>query len=521
MGSADRSIAGAAGADAASIALSRLASSTAASSSAASSTVASSTVASSTVASSTVAWSTVASPAVPLSTPPTQVSWEANSEAASAVQGMNPPGAGAGNAAAQNIAESGSGSEHEVSGIVSAQELSTAVDLDSPAAPPLAIRAQSSLPLAVAASKGVAQPAPASPRATNAAAVPSLPARPSPVAPGLEAADSAGTAAGKQLTAASQNPFEVFFADPGAGPQSAVAAFPKIILPVNAASTHSGYSGTGSSGPGTLNPGFSNASGANNGLHGNAGPGAGSAGAVNKGAISVGQSAPAGLTAHKDDADPNGSNLAIDWAQNSATQSAAVAQAPPAALSTAPALAAVVPQSGAALPDPLVKSGSAPAANVPVIPLAANAEAAVLAPAPPGPVQVAQMVSRVGQAEMRIGMNTSAFGSVEVHTVVHASDVGLTIGSEKGDLRGLLNNEMPALSNVLQQQNLKLTNINFMQGFGFSNHASGGGDSQQRAFTPTPQASASFGSSDLPEDDSLEARLTQMSGAGSGLSILA
>ncbi len=99
---------------------------------------------------------------------------------------------------------------------------------------------------------------------------------------------------------------------------------------------------------------------------------------------------------------------------------------------------------------------------------------------------MAQMVSRAENSEMRIGMSTTAFGSVEVRTVVHASDVGMTIGSEKGDLRGLLANDLPAITNTLQQQNLRLTGVNFTQGFTSSNNSSGsGGDAQQRSFAPT------------------------------------
>jgi hypothetical protein len=142
----------------------------------------------------------------------------------------------------------------------------------------------------------------------------------------------------------------------------------------------------------------------------------------------------------------------------------------------------------------------------------------------PGPVQVAQMASRVGQAEMRIGMNTSAFGSVEVRTVVHASDVGLTIGSEKGDLRGLLTNEMPAISTSLQQQNLRLNSVSFTQGFGSSSNMAGGGNAQQqRTFAPSPShAASSSGLNDAAGGETADAppweQLNYVSGS---LSVLA
>jgi hypothetical protein len=117
------------------------------------------------------------------------------------------------------------------------------------------------------------------------------------------------------------------------------------------------------------------------------------------------------------------------------------------------------------------------------------------------------MASRAGQAEMRIGMNTSAFGSVEVRTVIHASEVGVTIGSEKGDLRGLLTNEMPSISSSLEQQNLRLSNVSFMQGFASGGNMAGGGDAQQqqRPFSPpaayaAPNPEANSGAAHEPAE---------------------
>jgi hypothetical protein len=141
---------------------------------------------------------------------------------------------------------------------------------------------------------------------------------------------------------------------------------------------------------------------------------------------------------------------------------------------------------------------------------------------PPGPVQMAQMVNRVGQSEMRIGMNTSTFGSVEVRTVVHVGDVGLTIGSEKGDLHALMANELPAISNSLQQQNLRLSSIHFMQGQGFSNPSfTGGGAQQQRSFNPAPQMPTQYPASTENAAEELPEISPAMVNAGSNLSILA
>jgi hypothetical protein len=103
----------------------------------------------------------------------------------------------------------------------------------------------------------------------------------------------------------------------------------------------------------------------------------------------------------------------------------------------------------------------------------------------PGPVHMAQIINKLGQSEIHIGMNTSAFGSVEVHTVIHASEVGLMIGSEKGDLRSLLANEMPGIAHTMQQQNLRLNTVSFQQGFSASSNSSGGGDSPPHGSHPS------------------------------------
>ena len=133
---------------------------------------------------------------------------------------------------------------------------------------------------------------------------------------------------------------------------------------------------------------------------------------------------------------------------------------------------------------------------------------------------MAQMVNQAAQSEMRIGMNTAAFGNVEVRTVVHANDVGVLIGSEKGDLRSLLANELPGIATSLQQQNLRLNQVNFHQtGFAFSNQASSGGDAQPRWFASRPTA-ATTRPDEAFNGESSEP-LASSAGSSAGLSILA
>lgn len=195
--------------------------------------------------------------------------------------------------------------------------------------------------------------------------------------------------------------------------------------------------------------------------------------------------------------------------------------------------APVQPDAAIALADPALQGASVPSAapglahksdsgSTASSPDAPSMPASGDVPMHPsaGPVQMAQIVDKATQSEMRIGLNTSAFGNVEVRTVVHANEVGVLIGSEKGDLRSLLSNELPSIAHTLQQQNLRLNQVNFhQQGFAFSNQMSSGSDSQPRSFS-----SRRIAASALPaETSSAESGepTAPWNSAESGLNILA
>jgi hypothetical protein len=93
-------------------------------------------------------------------------------------------------------------------------------------------------------------------------------------------------------------------------------------------------------------------------------------------------------------------------------------------------------------------------------------------------------MTRPEQVEMHIALQTGAFGNVEVHAVVRESQVGLAIGSERGDLHRILANEVPGLAGRLQQHDLHLDAVKFFdQGLSF-NAGSDGASSRSRAFNP-------------------------------------
>jgi len=82
-------------------------------------------------------------------------------------------------------------------------------------------------------------------------------------------------------------------------------------------------------------------------------------------------------------------------------------------------------------------------------------------------------------------LRTQAFGSVEVRTALRETQLGLTVSSEKGDLRSFLQADGPTLPTVLQQHDLRFGSIRFLQTeTGHNSGASSNPDSQRHSFTP-------------------------------------
>ncbi len=142
---------------------------------------------------------------------------------------------------------------------------------------------------------------------------------------------------------------------------------------------------------------------------------------------------------------------------------------------------------GAPLPAP---ERQAPAASPPASLPAASA------------VEVARLVAGVAQSEMHIGLRTQAFGSVEVHTVVRDSQVGLTVGSERGDLRGLLAPEVSGLQTSFRQQDLRFDNIHFLEtSAGTTGGFSGGADSNSRSSSQQHASTGGLFTIQNPQED--------------------
>jgi hypothetical protein len=202
------------------------------------------------------------------------------------------------------------------------------------------------------------------------------------------------------------------------------------------------------------------------------------------------------------DSSPNPPDASVPAAPPSVALSAmagrpSAGEQPGSALATANVLAQVSPvanqDSGSRIVGVPAAERPSPTANLPTpLPTA-------------GVVETARLVAGASQSEMHIGLRTQAFGSVEVHTVVRDSQVGLTVGSERGDLRALLATEFSGLQTAFRQQDLRFDNIRFLETSASTTAGfSGGADSQARSSSHQHSSPrASFSSDSAREDPEL------------------
>jgi hypothetical protein len=126
-----------------------------------------------------------------------------------------------------------------------------------------------------------------------------------------------------------------------------------------------------------------------------------------------------------------------------------------------------------------------------------------------GVVQVARIVDGLSRSEMHIDMRTQDFGSVEVHTVLRESQLGLSVGSEKGDLRGFLAPEVPSLQAVIHQQDLRLDTLHFLDHSAQSSgQFSGSGDRQAQSQNRGQAQPSAIPMADTPVEETLPYEIT-------------
>jgi len=133
-----------------------------------------------------------------------------------------------------------------------------------------------------------------------------------------------------------------------------------------------------------------------------------------------------------------------------------------------------------------------------------SAPPAADAPITPGSAADLQMNAQMNaqvNAQMHVGIRTDAFGSVEVHTVVQQSQVGITVQSER-DIARWFSSEIPSLESGLNQSHLNLTAVNFDNArSGVQTATSFQQGQSQQHFSETPGSPSAARPNALSEED--------------------
>lgn len=101
-------------------------------------------------------------------------------------------------------------------------------------------------------------------------------------------------------------------------------------------------------------------------------------------------------------------------------------------------------------------SGPKPASDVPNY---AEAAADSIRQPVSASVQSARILQNSNQSEMHVGLRTESFGNIQVHTTIADKQVDVALGSERGDLRGLMNSELPILQSALHDHDFRLQQL--------------------------------------------------------------
>ena len=96
--------------------------------------------------------------------------------------------------------------------------------------------------------------------------------------------------------------------------------------------------------------------------------------------------------------------------------------------------------------------------HVPDADIAIDRQAAATA-YPASPFQSAKLVERLGQSELRVGIQAGEFGNVDIRTSMARNQFTAEISVERGELSKVIAAELPSLQNRLSEQRLPVANI--------------------------------------------------------------
>jgi hypothetical protein len=183
----------------------------------------------------------------------------------------------------------------------------------------------------------------------------------------------------------------------------------------------------------------------------------------------------------------------------SATTAQTVPGAPASGTEASVTLTASAPP--AAAPSPQAGSDSAPALPQPHQMLDSAPPAAPPAPDSAAAAQMNTQTSAQANAQMHVGIRTDAFGSVEIHTVVQQSQIGITVQSDR-DIARWFSSEVPSLESGLNHNHLNLTTVNFdNRGSGIQTATSFQQGQPRQPFSETPGSSSAARPNTLSEED--------------------
>jgi flagellar hook-length control protein FliK len=117
-------------------------------------------------------------------------------------------------------------------------------------------------------------------------------------------------------------------------------------------------------------------------------------------------------------------------------------------------------------------------------------------------LQSARVLERMGQIEIRVGLNTANFGNLELHTTVNQDRVAATLATSHSELRAALAAEMPSLERAMAQQQLTLDSFHLDTHAGAQdgNHgAPGDQQNRSRTWTGDAESGAASDGSRMPE----------------------
>ena len=102
----------------------------------------------------------------------------------------------------------------------------------------------------------------------------------------------------------------------------------------------------------------------------------------------------------------------------------------------------------------------------------------MLTPTPPA-LQTTQVLQRMDKAEIRIGLQSTNFGAIRLHTTVANAQVGAAVSTSHPGLRDALLAEAPSLEKAIARHSLRLDSVTVEASSANSNFNSFGSNERQ------------------------------------------